>query len=130
MKKKRGILVVIVLLGVLAAAAWIFLRPNRTVVIKGYLPLQDVAAIKSLVKKDMAKRLLPDYSWASLKGLLPNLRAYFKYNIVEIDSPGTGDTRVEVGDGRTVAASKHLCEYLLGKDANGWSVVVIFSGQL
>jgi hypothetical protein len=129
MKKKRGILVVIILLGVLAAAAWIFLRPNSAAVIKGNLPPRDAAAIRSLVKKDMAKRLLPDYSWASVKGLLPNLRAYFKYNIVEIDSHGPDEAAVRVGDGRTVEASKHLCDYLLVKDTDGWSVVVIISGN-
>ena len=127
MKKKWGIPVVMILLGVSAAVAWMFVRPKDTVVIKGYLPPQDVAAIKSLVKKDMARRLLPDYSWASFKSLVPDIRAYFRYNILEINSWETSDTRVEVGDGATAASSKHVCEYLLRKDAKGWSVVVILS---
>ena len=129
MKKKWGILVVVFLLGVLAAAACIFLRPNNVVVIKGNLPPKDIAAVKSVVKKDMAKRLLPDYSGASIKGLLPNLRAYFKYNIVEINSPGLGVAMVKVGDGRTVGTSKHVCEYQLAHNTNGWMVHMIFSGR-
>jgi hypothetical protein len=128
MKKKRGILVVIVLLGVLAAG-WLCLRPGNTVVIKGNLPPQDIAAVKSLVKKDMAKRLLPDYSWASFKALVPDIRAYFRYNIVEINSPGLGVAMVKVGDGRTVGTSKHVCEYQLIENTNSWAVHVIFSGR-
>jgi hypothetical protein len=129
MKRKRGILLVIILLGVLAAAGWMFLRPNNTTVIKGNLTPLDISAVKSAVKRDMAKRLLPDYSGTSLKGLVPNLRAYFKYNIVEINSPGLGVAMAKVGDGRTVEASKHLCQYDLVKNTNGWAVYMIYSGR-
>jgi hypothetical protein len=129
MKKKWSILVTIILLVVVAAAVLIFLRPNNVVVIKGNLSPQEIAAVKSVVKKDMAKRLLPDYSGASIRGLVPNLRAYFKYNIVEINSPGPRVAAVKVGDGRTVAASKHICDYELAETTNGWVVHVIFSGR-
>ncbi len=116
-------------LAVLAAGVCVFLWPHSTIVVKGYLSPQELAAVKSLVKKDMAKRLLPKFSWADAKALPANLRAYFKYNIVEIDTQILTQTDVKVGDGATIESSKHVCEYILLKDANGWRIGLILSGR-
>src|SRR5579862_6088772 len=127
MRKKSRILTGVILFVVLGAGVWMFFRPGIAVVIKGSLPPIYIAAVKSAVKQDMARRVFPQFSWPIVKALPANLRAYFRYNILQIESSMSSNVNVTVGDGTTVMASKHVCEYGLLKEGGRWKICVIFA---
>jgi hypothetical protein len=127
MKRKWGILFVLIPLAVLAAVFLPAAGDRNPIVVRGHPSPQDVAEIRKLVKKDMRGRIFPNLSTASFKGLSANVSAYLKYHIVEINTLGPSSAMVMVGDSTNVTASKRICGYSLIKDSNEWKINVIYA---
>jgi hypothetical protein len=119
MKKKWGILVVIVLLGVLAAAVWTFSRPEKTIVVEGNVSAQEVREIKQAVKSAMRKQVFPGFSWSNLKAFPARANRYLRRDVRSITAYGPDDAAAVVAESvRTNSSPREL--YCVAKGTNGW----------
>jgi hypothetical protein len=124
MKKKWSILFLLIPLAVLAGMLWTSPRKPKPVVL-GNPSSQDLAAIEAAVRKDMRQRILPVFSWAGIKALPANFKAYRQYNIAEVELLGSSIAKVKVSKSTNPSEPRWVCEYELSPDATGWKITGI-----
>jgi hypothetical protein len=110
---------VVILLAVLAAGIWACVRPQKAAVVTGNLTVREVAEIKRVVWKDVRRRVLPSFSWASIKALPANAKWYFKQELRSIDASRSGHIYVTIsGPGDPEIFERDRYEVVSG--TNGW----------
>jgi len=117
MRKRVSIALGIVIL-VIASSVLLAPAPPR-VPVSGDLPAKDVASILRLVRADLRREILPDFSWVSVKDLPNTIRSYRSERVYGIDVVTNGTVWV-----RTVADSSESygSEYFLRRGRDGWQI--------
>jgi hypothetical protein len=119
LKGKRIILILVVLV-FLAAGFWAFSRPQKVIVVKGDVSAQEVAEIKRAVRRDMARMILPNWSWASIKAFPSQAKWYFRKHLESIEATRPGHAYVLITDPSEQPQLTMRYRYEVIKGTNGW----------
>jgi hypothetical protein len=82
--RKKWIIIPATTLLVVAVFLWVISRREPPVEVVGKLPEKDVAEITALLKRDMARRILPDFSWQSVKHMPKALKHNFSIKLIAV----------------------------------------------
>ena len=101
MRKKKVILVIVLVFLGAGLAVFLLMRDSGPpVVVSGNLSAEDIAQIKSAVRRELWREALPNFSWAAIKSLPRSSRRVTKVRIVRISDfsflNGTQLARVEI----------------------------------
>jgi hypothetical protein len=119
-KKKRLPLIALALL-LFAAIFYFSFHRDKQIIVVGNLSAQDLAEIKTVVRAEMRHRILPDFSWSSIKSLPASTMDFFQNRIQTIIV--TADSKASVwftpqhDEGFNAL---NLEAYELEKGTNGW----------
>jgi hypothetical protein len=125
---KKIILAISIVAVVVAGICLLPMRPAKAIPVNGNLSAQDITDIKRFLKRDLRRKILPDFSWRSFKGLPAAARNYFKYEILEIDaSTDPNETVLFVKLTFHRSASKpEFSYYQMTKSTNRWREELFF----
>jgi hypothetical protein len=87
MKKKWGILFVLILVIGAAGTLWTLTHGQKPIPVQGYASAQDVADIRRVIKHDLRRTIFRTFSWASFKELPGRIKTYLRCELLEIDAP-------------------------------------------
>jgi hypothetical protein len=127
--KKKIIIVVMLLL--LVSAVVICFTPARAPQVVGWLAPNDLAEINRIVRHEIWRGTLPDYSWNSFKNLPQNFQARASKRIIKIESYPIGIVKVTISTGKTKQTATLTAAYyelFLQKNGKDWVIFHLMRG--